>query len=161
MINEIINKIDIVKKLENYYILFGILDEDKYQEINIDILNPDDTVSNAILPVKDVMYLTEAGTVTLPGKHILERLVFEIDYQINKIINEIIDNVFNDNWNDNEIDSKMQQLERHLQDFIRSRIRGEISTSGISALLGIKDDKEYLYHIDQLMQYIKCKVKKK
>ena len=113
------------------------------------------------MTVGDVMYLTEAGTVLLPGKHILDRLIFEIDHRINIIINEIIDGVFNDNWNDNEIDSKMRELETHLREYIKNKIRSEMNFNGMNALLGIKDDKEYLYNYQQLEQYIKCKVIKK
>lgn len=161
MINELIDQINQLNILNQYYIIFGILDEDKYREIEINILNPDDTVSSAVMEICDVMYLTENGTAILPGKHILERIVFEIEYRINYIINEIIDGVFNNNWQENEIDSKMKELEVHLQHYIRNQFRGEIETNGINALLGIKDDKKYIYNFNILEQYIKCKVIKK
>jgi len=159
MIEDIVNKVDIVKLLNNYYIVFGILEEDKYREIKIDILNPDESISQALMSVGDVMYLTETGTITLPGKHILQRLLYEIDYKVNQIINEIIDNIFNNNWSEMQIDSKMEELELHLQEYIKSRIRGEIN-GNISTLLGIKNDKEYLYNYQELERYIKCKVLK-
>ena len=161
MLDDILEKVKLISILNNYYIEFGVLQEDEYINIDVNILNIDDTISKVNMTVKDIVYITEYGTVTLPGKHILTKLLYLIDIRINKILNEIVDGVFDDDWTENYIESKLEELETHLQIYIRSIIRSELVTSSVNAMLGIKDENTYYYNFDVLERFIKCKIVKK
>lgn len=161
MLEDIVDKFNIITKLNKYYIEFGVLQEDEYITIDVDILNIDDSISKVQMTVKDIVYFTENGTITLPGKHILTKVLYLIDIRINKILNEIVDGVFNEDWTESYIDAKMDELEAHLQIYIQSIIRNELVSSPTSTLLGIKNENAYYYNYDVLEKYIKCKIYKK
>ena len=161
MLDDILEKVKLISILNNYYIEFGVLQEDEYINIDVNILNIDDTISKVNMTVKDIVYITEYGTVTLPGKHILNKLLYLIDIRINKILNEIVDGVIKNDWTENYIEAKLYELEAHLQIYIRSIIRSELVTSSVNAVLGIKDENTYYYNYDVLEQFIKCKIVKK
>lgn len=161
MLKDLITDLETLGELEKYYIIFGVLEEDKYHDIKINILNPDETISKATMTVGDVMYLTEYGTVVLPGKHILDRTLYYVNYKLDNMLNEILDGVFKNHWDKGELDSKMQEFSIQLQEFVRAKIESEVENRGMDALLGIKDSKEYLYNLNKLKQYIHCKIFKK
>lgn len=161
MLDDILKKVKLISILNNYYIEFGVLQEDEYINIDVNILNIDDTISKVNMTVKDIVYITEYGTVTLPGKHILTKLLYLIDIRINKILNEIVDGVLENDWTENYIEAKLEELETHLQIYIRSIIRSELVTSSVNATLGIKDENIYYYNYDVLERFIKCKIVKK
>lgn len=160
MIDDIVEKVKLINILKRYYIEFGVLQEDEYIKLNVNILNTDETISKIEMNVKDIVYFIENGTVVIPGKRILQRLLYLVDFRINSILNEIVDNIFNDDWTENYIDGKLQELETHLQIYIRTLIRAEVSGS-INTLLGIKNENEYYYNFSVLEQFIKCKIVKK
>lgn len=161
MLDDITEKVKLIETLKRYYIEFGVLQEDEYVTIEVNILNTDDTISKVEMPVKDIVYFTEKGTITIPGKHILDRLLYLIDYRVNKILEEIVNGVFDDNWTEEYINDKLYELEAHLQIYIRAMIRNELSGSAVNTLLGIKNDNEYYYNFNVLERYIKCKIVKK
>lgn len=161
MLDDLVNKIKLINTLKKYYIEFGVLQEDEYININVNILNIDDTISKIEMNVKDIVYFTEKGTVILPGKHILTKLLYLVDIRINKILNEIVDGVLTDDWTENYIESKLYELEAHLQIYIRSIIRSELVSSSVNVVLGIKNENTYYYNFDVLERFIKCKIVKK
>ncbi len=160
MLDDIVEKVKLISILNQYYIEFGVLQEDEYIKLNVNILNTDDTISQVEMSVKDIVYFTENGTVTIPGKHILSKLLYLIDFRIDKMLNEIVDGVFEDSWTENYIEAKLQELEAHLQIYIRAMIRSELAGS-VNTLLGTKNENEYYYNFDVLERFIKCKIVKK
>lgn len=160
MLDDLVKQIEIIDELKNYYIEFGILQEDEYIPIEVNILNTDETISKVEMTVKDIMIFTELGTVMIPGKHILEKVLHLIDYHINNILNEIVSGVFEDDWSKDYLETKLYELEANLQIYIKSIMRSELASS-MNTVLGTKDDNLYYYNFYKLEQYIKCKLVKK
>ena len=65
--------IDNLKILNKFQIIFGIFQEDGSKVVEVNVLNLDDTTSTTKMTIADIMYMTEYGTIVLPGRHILDR----------------------------------------------------------------------------------------
>ena len=66
-----LNKLKFILKTHQFKI--GVFEEDEFKIVEVDILNTDNTITKHKMTVKDVMYFTEYGTMTIPGKHILRK----------------------------------------------------------------------------------------
>ena len=76
------NKLKIFEFVSRARIEFGVLDKDKSIMQTIQVYNLDGTVSEQEMPLSDIMYLTENGTINLPAKKILRRINEKINYEI-------------------------------------------------------------------------------
>lgn len=144
--------------LTKWEIEFGILDAEGQQQVQVNILNTDDTVTTTKMKVRDVMYFTEYGTITIPGKFILEKSLLYIDRLINESLNNTIDDIFNKVASYNSIERDFNNLCLKIQNYIRNSMiiyitktnqLGQIFNEG-------KDENKYLFDLFKLKDYIRC-----
>lgn len=157
---ELIN-FDLLKFLSSCSIEYGILDGDGEQKVNVNILNTDNTVTETKMKVKDVMFFTEYGTITIPGRFILEKLAPEVDQIINHDLDQILDDILYKEENRNSIRNKIDRLCLKIQDRIRQRLETYIKeTNTLGSIIHPgKDDNKYIYNLLDLRKYIKCRAK--
>ena len=160
--DEITKQLSIMNILNSYCIEFGVLTEDEYKTVEVNILNTDESITKLPMFVGDVMYLTEHGTLTIPARPILELSLKWVENELDKIIDEIFTNVLNYNWTLVDINTRMQRFATEIQIYIQSQAERIIqSNSTLSSLLNIKDENKYLYDLNKLKYYIKCRIFKK
>lgn len=155
-------EMSLVEMLNSYYFELGILQEDKYIKININILNTDDTISKYEMPLNDVMYLTENGTMTIPGKHTFENALRTYNYILEDKISNLVDDILNNKIaTKSEVEIRLNELALNIQDYLRNYMSSYVTNANkVNDLLDIKDSNKYLYNLNSLSKYIKCKVQK-
>ena len=160
--NELKEQLSIINILNDYYIEFGILTEDQYKIVEVNILNTDESITKMPMFVGDVMYLTEYGTLTIPARPILELSLKWVNDELDTIIDEIFTGVLKYNWSSVDIDTRMQRFATEVQIYIQSQMERIIqSNSTLASLLNVEDENKYLYDLNKLKYYIKCRVFKK
>ena len=143
--------------LNQYAIEFGIFQEDGNALIDVNILELDDTTTLQKINVADIMYFTEMGTITIPGKHLLEKSIGYINHALEETLDSITDDIFlNDNRN---IVEKLNSLCNRIESYVKSLFVNEIKkTNKLGVLLNQKDENKYFYDLKDLSKYIKCKL---
>ena len=158
-LSEFKNKNDLIKSISNYKFEFGVLTKDEFKSVKVSILNPDESVTEAFMTVGQIMYLTEHGTIMLPARPILSRILPQIEKRIETILEDIIDGVFSFNWNKSDIDLRLKLFENETNLFLQNKIREMIaSNSYLSNLVDEKSDNTYLLDLNQLKNYIHFKI---
>lgn len=162
LVKEINDKLDVISVLNKYEIEFGVLQEDEFIPVKVNVLNPDETTSEVDMTIGDIMYFTEKGTITIPPRPILNDCLLWVNQQINRIIDKIVDGVFNGFWTEDRIDSEMFAFGLQIQDHARMLLENMIrSSTNLSSLLDQTDEKQFLYDLNKLKNHIKCKIIKK
>ena len=148
--------------LSKYSFEFGILAEDGMRSIVVSVLNTDDTTTSITSNLADVMYLTEYGTLTIPAKLILEKI---LDYYNNRIVlylNNLVDDIFKDDLNENDIFERLNVIRLNIENYARQYFINTVrNSSTLSILVNIKDENKYLYNLYDLSKNIKCKLIKR
>lgn len=159
-ITRLLNKIRFILKTHQFKI--GVFEEDELQIVEVNILNTDNTTTKYKMTVKDVMYFTENGTMTIPGKHILRKINLQLKPFIIDCENEIIKNYTLRRINDknliDEINKQRFKIQSRAQEYFSLYIADH---NNINSILNMKDGNKYLYDLNKLKQFIKCKWIKK
>lgn len=156
---ELETRFAIIEKLNQYSIEFGILTEDKFKKVQVNVLNTDDTETKIDMDLGDVMYLTEHGTLTIPARPILELTLKWVNNELDKIIDKIIDGVIKFNWTNIEVERVIFDFGKQIELYAQSQAEQIItSNSVLSSLLNMKDENKYLFDLRKLKYYIKCKI---
>ena len=66
-------EIDLLHYLDKLTIEFGILDSEGNLILNVDLMDADNNITTYPMKVRDIMYFTEYGTISIPGRFILEK----------------------------------------------------------------------------------------
>lgn len=152
--------LNLINSLKNYKLEFGLFEEDSIKKVKVKVLNTDDTITNIDMELGDVMYFTENGTMTIPGKHILDRCLSEF----NQMIIDFYENLTYDILNESILDEsslvlKLNEFSLKLQALVQSRFLTFAEENNIvGTILQQKDGNKYIYSIKNLSKYIKCKV---
>ena len=151
-----LNKLKFILKTHQFKI--GVFEEDEFKIVEVDILNTDNTITKHKMTVKDVMYFTEYGTMTIPGKHILRKTKLLLKPFIKNCEIEIIRNYAMGKVNDknliDEINIQRLKIQSKAQEYFSLYINDH---NEISSILNIADTNKYLYDLNKLKQFIKCK----
>lgn len=155
------NEIDLLNFLSKCSFEFGILDSVGEQVVDVNVRNTDDTITTTKMKIRDVMYFTEYGTVTIPGKFILEKSLLYINRLLDKELDKMIDEIFEKEITEEYLLTQMERIALNIQDYIRNYI-GSYSTNNnrLGQILNIdEDENRYLYNLIDLKKYITCIVK--
>lgn len=162
LLSEIKKETKTFESLSKYHIEFGVLVEDEFKTVEVSVLNTDDTVTKIPMTVGDVMYLTEYGTLTIPARPILDLALNWVNNELDKIIDDVFVGVYQNNWTEADIDTRMQRFSTEIQIYIQNQMQKTIqSNSNLASLINVKDENKYLYDLNKLKYYIKCKIFKK
>ena len=155
------NEIELLEYLSQWEFTFGILDSDSQRLIEITILNTDNTQTTQIMKLGDIMYFTEYGTVTIPGKYILEKSLTLLNPVMDKKIGEIVEDILEERADRKTIEKDLKKLAFRLETILRNYIVGLVDkTNKIGSILyQDKDDNRYLYSLEKLSKYIKCEAR--
>ena len=74
--DEFVNELETLKVLDNFEIELGVLKEDQY--VTVAVLHGDGNNTEYLIPVEDVIYFAEYGTVSFLGTHLLQTLIYNI-----------------------------------------------------------------------------------
>ena len=162
IISEFKKDINTFETLKKYHIEFGVLVEDEFKTVEVNVINTDDTITKVPMFVGDVMYLTEYGTLTIPARPILDRALTWVNNELDKIIEDVFVGIFRYDWKEEDIDARMQRFSTEIQTYIQSQMELMIgSNSNLASLIKVEDENRYLYDLNKLKYYIKCKIFKK
>ena len=158
--DEFVNELETLKVLNNFEIELGVLKEDQY--VTVAVLHGGGNNTEYLIPVEDVIYFAEYGTVSFPGTHLLQTLIYNIEQQLNIRIEKIINRVFNNGWTADDIYREMHELEIYLNTYIYGYLSGQVKEMTFLAdktrQAGLID---FPVDISILKKYIHCKIYKK
>ena len=150
--------LELLNYLSTCSIHYGILDSEGNKVVEVNILNTDNTITTKEMKVADVMYFTEYGTITIPGKYILQKTTTTIKRMIKEKIEEIVRDIFKEEKTPTYIQNQMNQLCLNIQDLIRNNMITYVKNSNKLGQIIHKDvdDNKYLYDLFELRNYIRC-----
>ena len=147
------------EKITAYVIRIDILEDGKYLTASS---ITDSGIVNTELPLEDIVYLTEYGTATFPGKFILEHIVNFVSDRLDKLIDDVYSAIFEYEKLDFDIDAAFKIFENEINSEIENYLGGYYeSVRFLSPLPGENRDISYLMDISLLKKYIRCKISKK
>ncbi len=154
------DKLKILSFLGRVNIKFGIMDEDKNTFQEIMVLNLDGTRSTQQMPLSDIMYLTEHGTINIPPKKLLQRIKEKINREIEPILQEITNRVFADEWDEGDIRDYLILFNIQINNRLIPNAITEILSSDnvISGLLNQEEDQNYVFDLRKLKKFIKSEI---
>lgn len=155
------NMISLLVDLSTVSFEVGVFEEDAGIEETATISNLDGTVSKVKTTVGEIMYLTENGTISLPGRELLSNILKDISIYINPLLSDLTDRIMNGSIkSSSEI---MIYLEVMLAQINHGVIQNSINNTlaqlnNINTILKSNADNNYIYDISKLSRYIKCKI---
>ena len=105
------------------------------------------------------MYFTEYGTLTIPARPILEKVLIWINDRLEPLIDKIYDGVFFYNWDESTINYELSVFVVEANDFIKTQMKVMIENDNyLSNIIGTKNDQKYIYDPKKLSNFIKVKL---
>jgi len=155
------NKLELLDYLSHCSIEFGIFDNNGNQSVNGIIYNTDDTITQKKLKVRDIMYMTEYGTITIPGKRILEKTSLYASRRLKEETENLIREIFEKDLDKSYIETVLKRLCLEIRDYIRNYMIVSVEkTNRLGSLIGLDEDQnKYIYDMMDLSKYIECKLK--
>lgn len=161
---ELIKKLENLDRITNYFnlvrITFGIFDDVGNQVEEITVLNLDGTTSKAKMKLSEIMYLTEKGTITIPPKPVMRRIMEQINYWLPRVTAEIYEKIRTENWDIPEIRDRLVLFNRQINDlYIPNAIASVLSSDNVvSGILNEKEDQNYTFDLKKLKNFIKSRI---
>ena len=154
------NNLELLDFLNKCSIEFGIFDGNGQKIIDATVYNTDDTKETKPMKVRDIMYLTEYGTITIPGKRVLEKSLLYIKRLLKEEISKLIVEIFEKNINESYIISVYERICLQVRDYIKNYMIALVGkTNRLSGILGTEDQNRYVLDMFELSKYIECKLK--
>ena len=157
-------RLEETEKIVNYFKLvrieFGIFDEEGSQLETITVLNLDGTKSTAKMKLSEIMYLTEKGTITIPPKPVMRRIMEQVQYWMPRVVAEIFDKIKSENWGIPEIRDRLVLFNKQINDlYIPNAIASILSSDNvISGILEAEHDQNYTFDLKKLKKFIKSRI---
>lgn len=150
--------IELLDSLSQYYFKFGIFTAEGQQEVNVDVINTDDTTTTIPMKIADIMYFTEYGTITIPGQHVFEKSTYYINYLLSEELSKLVDRILtNDITNETEIETILRALAIKVEQYIKSYMMSLIKKNNrLGSIINNKDSNKYIYNLNNLSKYVKC-----
>lgn len=154
-------EIELLDFLSKCSIEFGILDGEGNISVQVNILNTDNTITQQEMKVRDIMYFTEYGTITIPGKFILEKSLLPINNILDQEISLLIDEIFKGDKSEDYIITYMNRVCIKIQDYVRNYMLTYIQRNNVLGQIihSDTDENRYLYNLIDLSKYIRCTAK--
>lgn len=160
MFPEISTQLDLVRSLGKYEIELGILQNNQFLTVAVKHASGEKTEYR--VPVEDITYVIEYGTVQMPGTHILQYLDYWLDIQLTQRLNKILDGIFEREWTEDDIRIEMSNFEIAANNFIQSYISAQIKEMTFLAdKTGQKGLVDFPVDVSVLRSYIQCRISKK
>lgn len=157
---EISTQLDLVKSLGKYEIELGILQNNQF--LTVAVKHASGEKIEYRVPVEDIAYVIEYGTVQMPGTHILQYLDYWLDIQLTQRLNKILDGIFEREWTEDDIRIEMSNFEIAVNNFIQSYISAQIKEMTFLAdKTGQKGLVDFPVDVSVLRSYIQCRISKK
>lgn len=155
-------KFKILKVLDKVRIEFGIFEEDGSKEVKYITYDLDgNEIGEQTETLRNIMYLTEKGTITLPAYRILDRIMGMINETIEPYIKEIVDHVMKDNGSIDFINKELQRYTDYVNMHIISTAIDDIIAQQNNITNILQDDEntsvKAVYSLKSLKKFIKCK----
>ena len=156
-----LDEISLLEFLSKCSFEFGILDGEGEKAVEVNILNTDNTITTTNMKVRDIMYFTEYGTITIPGKFILEKSFVQINELLDRELSILIDEIFEGGITKSHIRSRMEEIALKIKDIVRNYIVIFIQHNNRlgDIIHSDQDDNRYLYNLIELGKYIRCVAK--
>lgn len=158
------NNIGLLESLNDYYFQFGIFTAEGLQTVDVNISNTDNTITSIQLKLADVMFFTENGTMTIPGQRILDKSLYYANNLLDEELSNITDRIIMGKINtESELKTRLNALSLKLENQIQGYVRNIIKKNNrLGAIIHKdQDDNKYIYDLNKLSKYIKCKIIKK
>lgn len=153
-------QINLIKTLEEYTIEIYVKNGNFHYSAKF--LNTDGSQSSIQIPIEDIVYLTEYGTINIPAKHIIENIIIWCNTRIDFWLNKILDGIFEQGWDNIVIQNQMLSFEFEINSYIQTYLSSNFKESKIlSKLLGIDESKSEIVDVEILKKHICCKITKK
>ncbi len=153
-------QLSLVESLSKYEIELGILQNNQFLTVAVKHAGGEKTEYR--VPVEDIAYVIEYGTVRMPGTHILQYLDYWLDIQLTQRLNKILDGIFEREWTEDDIRIEMSNLEIAANNFIQSYISAQIKEMTFLAdKTGQKGLVDFPVDVSVLKSYIQCRISKK
>lgn len=157
---EISAQLDLVRSLGKYEIELGILQNNQF--LTVAVKHTDGGKTEYRVPVEDIAYIIEYGTIQMPGTHILQYLDYWLDIQLTQRLNKILDGIFGREWTEDDIQIEMSNFEIAANNFIHSYISAQIKEMTFLAdKTGQKGLPDFPVDVSVLKNYIRCRISKK
>lgn len=153
-------QLELIRSLDDYEIEFGVLKGDQY--VTVAVLHGDGSKTEYAVPVEDIVYMAEYGTISFSGMHILQVILYWVGGQLNVQLEQIIDNILTRDWDESDIRIEMAKLENFINNYIRSYISSQIKEmTYLADKTGQKGLIDFPVNIALLNRYISCKISKR
>ena len=152
---------DMASKMNGISVECGVFPEDGSKEETVTILNLDDTTTEIKMNVADIMFFTQYGTISLPPRPIFENLRREIELPLRLTVKKCLSNMMeSQNFNSAYVISELEVLQNRINNEIIPKVIQNIlaQNSTIANILEVKDETPYLFDLNKLKKYIKCKI---
>lgn len=156
---EFSDNLNLAQFLSTYQIEIGVF----YNEsVQVHYLDLDGIDRDRDIPISDLVYFSEYGTILFPGKFILEHILNYISEKLNSLFDQILDGIFNNDWSQSMIDENMRNFETEINLYIQFYLNSYTeSVTFLSSTLQIPSNTYYIMDIAFLKKYIKCRIIKK
>lgn len=153
-------QLDLVRSLGKYEIELGIFQNNQFLTVAVKHAGGEKTEYR--VPVEDIAYVIEYGTVQMSGTHILLYLDYWLDIQLTQRLNKILDGIFEREWTEDDIRIEMSNFEIAANNFIQSYISAQIKEMTFLAdKTGQKGLVDFPVDVSVLRSYIRCRISKK
>lgn len=154
------NQLDLVRSLGKYEIELGILQNNQFLTVAVKHASGEKTEYR--VPVEDITYVIEYGTIQIPGTHILQYLDYWLDIQLTQRLNKILDGIFEREWTEDDIRIEMSNFEIAANNFIQGYISTQIKEMTFLAdKTGQAGLVDFPVDVSVLRSYIRCRISKK
>lgn len=155
-------ELELLDSLEKYEIVLGIATAQGMQTVLVEGTDPDGTVFSVPMKVADVMYFTEYGTITIPGRRVLEKSLAYASGLVNEYLSNIVDKILSGPWTEAQTEAMLRECCQK----IGSTTKSIVATLGqnvgrLSGLLGQQDENKYLFDANELSKYVSCTLRKR
>lgn len=161
-IEELKEKMQTFELLCSYPITYGIMPEDENKSITVSFVTTDGETDEHNISIGSAMYLTEAGTLTIPAKHLLEGAYPQIKEKYVAFLTNCFERIMDGSLIQTEIEQELTKFCLSLEFWLRTFFEQSIDSSKyVSKLLQTDEDgTRYLLDFNILKNYIKCVYKK-
>lgn len=151
-------EIDLLHYLDKLTIEFGILDSEGNLVLNVDLMDADNNITTHPMKVRDIMYFTEYGTISIPGRFILEKSLQNInqllDRELNQLTGEILEGGKDKSYIHNYIDRICLKIQNLVRNYMISYAQNNNRLGKI--IHPDTDDNKYIFDLNELSKYIRC-----
>lgn len=155
------NELELLDYLSKCSIEYGILDSNGERLVKATIYNTDNTTTVTKLKIKDIMYYTEYGTLTIPGKRIFQKTSLYIKRLMKEEYKKLVTDIFTKNISKTYITNQLNQLCLKVKNYIRNYMITFIAKANRlgSIIHEDEDENKYIYDMIDLSKYIECRLK--